>query len=201
MKAGQITAKIRDAVPVCFYQDGDEAIRYRNIDIPDSLKELDIMDFGFDISAEGKITFRLFFDDGILPAEFPPIREKFTRAEKAAAKAATTEINAEDLAAVETVTAATGSEATVTPAGGGEPGEAQRPVITEYKFNVTGDRRKALVGAICQIINQPMEYLGAPSFVYAIGGYRIDKTGAMTGEAGPDLLAALAERGFIPEAE
>ena len=37
MKAGQITAKLRDAVPVCFYTNDAEAIRYKNIEIPDSL--------------------------------------------------------------------------------------------------------------------------------------------------------------------
>jgi len=32
-KAGQITAKWRDAVPVEFYQDGNEMAQYKNIDI------------------------------------------------------------------------------------------------------------------------------------------------------------------------
>ena len=213
MKAGQITAKIRDAVPVCFYQDGDEAVRYRNIDIPDSLKDLDIMDFGFDISADGKITFRLFFEDGTLPAEFPPIREKFTRAEKAAAKAAKNEIDTADLAeaAAEVIAAVTGSEVTVTPADADEPadtpedtGEApepEQPASPEYRFNVSGAQRKALVAAIGEYLDQKPEYLGAPSFAFTIGEYRIDKTGAMTGEATPELLATLAEQDFIPEAK
>jgi len=206
MKAGQITAKLRDAVPVCFYQDGDEAIRYRNIDIPDSLKDLDIIDFQFDVSAEGKITFRLFFENGTLPAEFPPIREKFTRAEKAAAKAAKTEINTADLtaAAAEAIEAVTGSEVTVIPADADELAEApepEQPAIPEYRFNVSGAQRKALVAAIGEYLDQKPEYLGAPSLAFTIGEYRIDKTGAMTGEAAPELLAALAEQGFTPEAE
>ena len=170
MKAGQITAKLRDAVPVCFFTDGDEVTRYRNIDIPDSLKELDIMDFGFDVAMDGKITFRLFFGDGILPAVFPPIREKMTRAEKAAAKA------------VESVAV--------------EPEEA--PAIPEYRFNVTGKRRNELVAAIGVYLDQQVNYLGAPSFAYAIGAYRIDKTGTLIGEPSPELLAALVESGFIP---
>ena len=74
MKTGQITAKLRDAVPIEFYQEGNERARYRNIDIPDSLKELEITDFKFITPEDGKITFRLFFEDGILPAVFPPIR-------------------------------------------------------------------------------------------------------------------------------
>ena len=88
MKAGQITAKLRDAVQVCFYTNNAEATRYKNIDIPDSLKELEIKDFEFDVPKNGKITFRLHFAEGILPEKFPPAREKLTRAEKAALKAA-----------------------------------------------------------------------------------------------------------------
>ena len=87
MKAGQITAKLRDAVPVHFFADGDDRIQYKNIEIPDILKTLEIMDFGFDVSEECKISFRLFFENGILPAEFPPARPMVTRAAKMAAKA------------------------------------------------------------------------------------------------------------------
>ena len=99
MKAGQITAKLRDAVPVHFFADGDDRIQYKNIEIPDSLKTLEIMDFGFDVSEEGKISFRLFFDKSIFPTEFPSARPMMTRAAKAAAKAA----QATEAATVETV--------------------------------------------------------------------------------------------------
>ena len=91
MQAKTITAKLRDAVPVRFMVEDAEVIRYRNIDIPDSLKELEITSFAFDTVTDGKITFQLFFAQGILPQEFPAIREKMTRAEKAAAKAAAAE--------------------------------------------------------------------------------------------------------------
>ena len=86
MKAKTITAKLRDAVPVRFMVEGDEVTRYRNIDIPDSLKEIEIRDFAFDTVTDGKITFQLFFDEGVLPEEFPAARAKMTREEKAAAK-------------------------------------------------------------------------------------------------------------------
>jgi len=209
MKAGQITAKLRDAVPVHFFEDGEDRIHYRNIDIPDSLKTLEIMDFAFDISAEGKITFRLYFENDILPAEFPPIREKMTRADKAAAKTT----KAEEAAATD-VTVEEGAEEnnsdgmTVEPAAeiAEEPAETTEApagdaaqVIPEYRFNVTGERRKALVAAISEHLNQATQYLGAPSFTYAIGAYRIDKTGTLTGEPNPELLAALAEKGFMPD--
>jgi len=209
MKAGQITAKLRDAVSVHFFEDGEDRIQYRNIDIPDSLKTLEIMDFGFDISAEGKITFRLHFENDTLPAEFPPIREKMTRAEIAAAKAA----KAEEAAATD-VTVEEGAEEndsdglTAAPAAevAEEPAETTdalvgdaAPAISEYRFNVTGDQRKALVAAISEHLNQATQYLGAPSFTYAIGAYRIDKAGTLTGEPNPELLDALAEKGFTPD--
>jgi len=74
MKASKITAKLRDAVPVCIYADGNEQHRYKNIELPDSIKALEIMDFGFDIDATGWISFHLYFDQGILPEEFPEAR-------------------------------------------------------------------------------------------------------------------------------
>lgn len=82
MKAGKITAKIRDAVKVRLMEDGKERMMYRNIDLPDAIKELEIMDFGFDTHLDGKIDFMLHFDKGILPEVFPAIREKGTRKPK-----------------------------------------------------------------------------------------------------------------------
>ena len=66
MTAGKITAKLRDAVPVRFMVDDEEVKQYENIDIPDPLKELEIQDFKFDVPADGRISFQLFFEKGIL---------------------------------------------------------------------------------------------------------------------------------------
>jgi hypothetical protein len=90
MKAGTITAKIRDAVWVRLMEGETERIRYRNIEMPLALKGLEIQDFGFDVPTDisGKITFKLYFAEGGLPEEFPAPRPRVTRAEKAAAKAA-----------------------------------------------------------------------------------------------------------------
>ena len=90
MKAAKITAKIRDAVPVCIYAEGNEQARYKNIELPDEIKALEIQDFGFDIDAAGWISFRLYFEPGILPAELPEPRPQLTREQKRAAKAAET---------------------------------------------------------------------------------------------------------------
>jgi hypothetical protein len=97
MKAGTITAKIRDAVWVRFMEGETEKIRYRNIEMPLEFKDFEITDFTFDVptDASGKITFKLYFAEGILPEEFPAPRPRVTRAEKAAAKATETITEAE----------------------------------------------------------------------------------------------------------
>lgn len=82
MKAGKITAKLRDAVKVCFMVEGEEVKRYKNIEMPDALKELEIRDFAFNVLTDGKIEFWLHFDEGILPTEWPEDRERKTRAAK-----------------------------------------------------------------------------------------------------------------------
>lgn len=89
MKTGKITAKLRDAVPVCLMVEGKEVKRYKNIDLPDMLKEVEMLDFHFNVPADGKITFEINYTLSVLPKIFPEPRAKMTRAEKAAAKAAT----------------------------------------------------------------------------------------------------------------
>ncbi len=66
-----------------------EVKRYKNIDLPDMLKEVEMLDFHFNVPEDGKITFEISYAQGVLPEVFPEPRAKMTRAEKAAAKAAT----------------------------------------------------------------------------------------------------------------
>lgn len=87
MKTGKITAKLRDAVPVCLMVGGKEVKRYKNIELPDAIKELEMVDFHFNIPQDGKITFEIQYADGVLPEVFPAARAKMTRAEKAAMRA------------------------------------------------------------------------------------------------------------------
>ena len=61
----------------------------------------------------------------------------------------------------------------------------------KINYNVTGPNRKLLVNAISQELNSPAKYLGAPSFAYEIGAYRIDKNGLLEGEDNPGLVADL----------
>ena len=49
MKTGKITAKLRDAVPVCLMVNGEEVKRYKNIELPDELKEVEMTDFHFNV--------------------------------------------------------------------------------------------------------------------------------------------------------
>ncbi|MGS0763063.1 hypothetical protein [Syntrophomonas curvata] len=67
MKAGKITAKLRDAVQNCFMVDGKGVKRYKNIELPDELEELEIKDFKFHVPQDEKFVFHLIFDEGVLP--------------------------------------------------------------------------------------------------------------------------------------
>ena len=74
MECGKLTAKLRDAVPVCFIEDGKEVKRFKNIEIPDEIKHLPFVDFKFDVPASGAITFKIMFEASILPTEWPELR-------------------------------------------------------------------------------------------------------------------------------
>ena len=183
MKTGKITAKLRDAVPVCLMVNGEEVKRYKNIELPDMLKEVEMTDFHFNVHMDGKITFEIHYEEGALPEIFPEARTRVSRAAKAAAKAAaqesaqTDEIPAED------------------------PGEpttmGNEPEGIEAAYNVTGVRRKELVAAVGDFIGAKPEYLRAPTYAFAVGSYNIDKEGTLTGPENPALIESLKEQGFI----
>lgn len=61
----------------------------------------------------------------------------------------------------------------------------------KINYNITGPKRKSLVGAISLELNAPTIYLGAPTFAYEVGGYHIDKNGMLEGEDNPNLVADL----------
>ncbi len=82
MEMGKLTAKLRDAVPVCFLVEGKEIKRYKNIDIPDELKKLEYQDFKFDVPSTGTITFKISFAAGVLPEKLPKERERLIRTSK-----------------------------------------------------------------------------------------------------------------------
>ena len=198
MKTGRITAKLRDAVPVCLMVEGKEVKRYKNIELPDSIKEVELLDFHFNVPADGKITFEIHYASGVLPETFPEPRAKVTRAEKAAAKAqkkAAQEETAETPAAEETAEDTT--EPTAESPETAEEAEANQEASTmEISYNVTGPRRKELATAVGDFIGTAPVYQKAPTYAFAIGSYIIDRNGTLSGEKNEELTVALAAQGF-----
>ena len=203
MKTGKITAKLRDAVPVCLMVNGEEVKRYKNIELPDALKEVEMTDFHFNVHMDGKITFEIHYEEGALPEIFPEARTRVSRAAKAAAKAAaqeSTEVMAVEAAEPEIETALQESPQTdeIPAEDSGEPTteESEQGGI-KAAYNVTGVRRKQLVTAVGDFIGAKPEYLRAPTYAFAVGSYNIDKEGTLTGPENPALIESLKEQGFI----
>ena len=203
MKTGKITAKLRDAVPVCLMVNGEEVKRYKNIELPDELKEVEMTDFHFNVHMDGKITFEIHYEEGVLPEIFPEARIRVSRAAKAAAKAAaqeSTEVMAVETAEPEIEAALEESPQEIeTPVKNpGEPtAEESSPGGIEAAYNVTGVRRKELVAAVGDFIGAKPEYLKAPTYAFAVGSYNINKAGTLTGPENPALIESLKKQGFI----
>lgn len=72
----------------------------------------------------------------------------------------------------------------------------------ELKYSVEGTRRKELVSAICELVGEPLNYKGAPTFAYEVGRFTIDKSGTLSYPVELDtelvqkVMAGLSERGF-----
>lgn len=83
MECGKLTAKLRDAVPVFFIEEGREVKRVKNIDIPDEIKHLEFIDFKFDVpmAGGGAVTFKIIFAPGTLPEEWPASRKEKAKTE------------------------------------------------------------------------------------------------------------------------
>ena len=203
MKTGKITAKLRDAVPVCLMVNGEEVKRYKNIELPDELKEVEMTDFHFNVHMDGKITFEIHYEEGALPEVFPEARTRVSRAAKAAAKAAaqeSTEVMAVEAAEPEIEAALEESpqDVEIPVKDPGEPAtEESGPESIEVAYNVTGVRRKQLVVAVSEFTNIEPEYKAAPSFAYEIGDYIVDKEGTLIGPENPALIKSLKEQGFF----
>ena len=75
----------------------------------------------------------------------------------------------------------------------------------QIKYNVTGDRRKALVAVMRDVLQDATRYLGAPSFAFQVGAYTVDKNGTVICPDDMDeaqiemLIRELAHDGFIGE--
>ena len=197
MKTGKITAKLRDAVPVCLMVNGEEVKRYKNIELPDELKEVEMTDFHFNVHMDGKITFEIHYEEGALPEVFPEARTRVSRAAKAAAKAAAQEST--EVMAVEAAEPEESPQTDVIPAEdlGETTTVGNETEGIEAVYNVTGVRRKQLVTAVGDFIGAKPEYLRAPTYAFAVGSYNIDREGTLTGPENPALIESLKEQGFI----
>lgn len=197
MKTGKITAKLRDAVPVCLMVNGEEVKRYKNIELPDELKEIEMTDFHFNVHMDGKITFEIHYEEGALPEVFPEARTRVSRAAKAAAKAAAQEST--EVMAVEAAEPEESPQTDVIPAEdlGETTTVGNETEGIEAVYNVTGVRRKELVAAVGDFIGAKPEYLRAPTSAFAVGSYNIDREGTLTGPENPALIESLKEQGFI----
>jgi len=199
MKTGKITAKLRDAVPVCLMVNGEEVKRYKNIELPDELKEVEMTDFHFNVHMDGKITFEIHYEEGVLPEVFPEARTRVSRAAQAAAQEST-EVIAVEAAEPEIEAGLEESRQTdeIPAEDPSEPtAEESEPKGIEAAYNVTGVRRKELVAAVGDFIGAKPEYLRAPTYAFAVGSYNIDKEGTLTGPENPALIESLKEQGFI----
>ena len=206
MKCGKLTAKLRDAVPVRFYENGREIKRFKNIEIPDAIKELEFRDFRFDVPESGPITFKIFFAPGTLPETWPEARQRKARTPKATDPEPMAEEPAQD--ATETPQEPTEPMAEELPQEPMEPAEDDihaaeddpeddpLPERMEVHYDVEGSARKALAHAIGEGIGAYPSYKAAPSFTYIIGEYTLDRHGVLTGPHNAYLLGLLAQDGY-----
>ena len=169
MKTGKITAKLRDAVPVCLMVNGEEVKRYKNIELPDELKEVEMTDFHFNVHMDGKITFEIHYEEGTLPEVFPEAHTRVSRMAKAASQ------ESAEVMAVETTEPETEAAPEDNPQDGEIPAKAPSRPATEGNepegikaaYNVTGVRRKQLMTAVGDFIGTKPEYLRAPTYAFA----------------------------------
>lgn len=222
MKTGRITAKLRDAVPVCLMVEGKEVKRYKNIELPDMLKEIEMTDFHFNVLMDGKITFEIHYEPGVLPEVFPEARTRVTRAAKAAAKiereaapvneapktpdtipaheeTALAIIPEAPVFAAPIKTEEAMPEAETTEEVNAEPVEevtTEEPATMEILYNVTGPRRKELAAAVGDFIGAKPKYMKAPTYAFVVEEYTIGRDGTLTGKENKALVEALAAQGF-----
>lgn len=209
MKCGKLTAKLRDAVPVCFIEEGKEIKRVKNIEIPDAIKELEYKEFKFDVPMSGAITFKIYFEPGTLPESWPEPRQRKTRAKKDEIAAPAGEDAAQETPEMTQEAAdpqpeefpqdeadAADEPAKATSVDDTEKEEEPIPETMEIHYDVPGSARKALASAISEIIGAYPSYQAAPSFAYIIGEYTLDRNGVLTGPRNSQLMLTLDQDGY-----
>jgi len=73
----------------------------------------------------------------------------------------------------------------------------------QIKFNQKGENRKKMIAIISEVLNQPLNYKGAPSFAYQVGAFTVDREGTLTFDSATaddeqlrQVLNALTKAGF-----
>ena len=188
MKCGKLTAKLRDAVPVCFIEEGKEIKRVKNIEIPDAIKELEYKEFKFDVPMSGAITFKIYFEPGTLPETWPEPRQRKTRAKKDEIATPASDDAAQDAPEM--------AQETADPQPEEFPQDEPIPETMEIHYDVPDSARKALASAIGEIIGTYPSYQAAPSFAYIIGEYTLDRNGVLTGPRNSQLMLTLDQDGY-----
>ena len=188
MKCGKLTAKLRDAVPICFIEEGKEIKRVKNIEIPDAIKELEYQGFKFDVPMSGAITFKIYFEPGTLPETWPEPRQRKTRAKKDEIATPASDDAAQDAPEM--------AQETADPQPEEFPQDEPIPETMEIHYDVPGSARKALASAIGEIIGTYPSYQAAPSFAYIIGEYTLDRNGVLTGPRNSQLMLTLDQDGY-----
>ena len=188
MKCGKLTAKLRDAVPICFIEEGKEIKRVKNIEIPDAIKELEYKGFKFDVPMSGAITFKIYFEPGTLPETWPEPRQRKTRAKKDEIAPPASDDAAQDAPEM--------AQETADPQPEEFPQDEPIPETMEIHYDVPGSARKALASAIGEIIGTYPSYQAAPSFAYIIGEYTLDRNGVLTGPRNYQLMLTLDQDGY-----
>ena len=219
MECGKLTAKLRDAVPVCLMVDGKEVKRYKNIEIPDEIKRLPFIDFKFDVPTNGAITFKIHFAPGVLPEEWPEARQRQSRRKPIPLPETTPEQKEAIMAEVEAALMAgleradaegqpvhevaemmdRGAEITAEIKGTELIITAEESDTMEIRYGYTGEQRKELVKTISEFTGHPPVYQNAPTFAYCIGEYKVDKRGTLTGPNDQALRKWLKDSGFEAE--
>jgi hypothetical protein len=80
-------------------------------------------------------------------------------------------------------------------------------IAVNIRFSMNSGGRKAFANAVGEILGLDVVYNGTPSFAYTVGGYTIDRSGALTfpnnifHRESADLIMALRERGYEVETD
>lgn len=157
--------------------------RYKNIELADELKKVEMINFHFNVHIDENITFEIHYKEDVLLEVFPEARTRVSRAVRAAAKSSMKQ-PAEDEAteAMEPETEVKDETEDSHPADISQievtdeaTSENSKPKGLEAAYNVTGIRRKELMAAISNFTGADPAYLRTPIYAFAVGNYNIEE--------------------------